>query len=192
MILSPLNYVGNKARILQSLLPLFPQNITNFVDVFCGSGIVGLNAKSSALILNDKETRIIDLLRYFQRNSLESILCEVQELITHYNLTDSKSKPKGFYEIHKNEGLSRHNKAGFLALRKDYNQNPSEAKFFVLILFGFNHFVRFNAKGDYNVPVGKSDFSQSLYEKTIAFIKLLQSKNVKGSRQLKRITSYHV
>lgn len=179
MIISPLNYPGNKARILKSLLPLFPPKITHFVDVFCGSGIVGLNAKSSTLILNDKETRIIDLLRYFQRNEIKSILSEVQELIAHYNLTDSKSKPKGFYEIHKNEGLSRHNKAGFLALRKSYNHNPSEAKFFVLILFGFNHFVRFNAKGDYNVPVGKMDFTQSLYDKTITFIKLLQSKNIK-------------
>lgn len=179
MIISPLNYPGNKARILKSLLPLFPPKITHFVDVFCGSGIVGLNAKSSALILNDKETRIIDLLRYFQRNEIKSILSEVQELIAHYNLTDSKSKPKGFYEIHKNEGLSRHNKAGFLALRKSYNHNPSEAKFFVLILFGFNHFVRFNTKGDYNVPVGKMDFTQSLYDKTITFIKLLQSKNIK-------------
>lgn len=179
MIISPLNYPGNKARILKSLLPLFPPKITHFVDVFCGSGIVGLNAKSSALILNDKETRIIDLLRYFQCNEIKSILSEVQELIAHYNLTDSKSKPKGFYEIHKNEGLSRHNKAGFLALRKSYNHNPSEAKFFVLILFGFNHFVRFNTKGDYNVPVGKMDFTQSLYDKTITFIKLLQSKNIK-------------
>lgn len=179
MIISPLNYPGNKARILKSLLPLFPPKITHFVDVFCGSGIVGLNAKSSALILNDKETRIIDLLRYFQCNEIKSILSEVQELIAYYNLTDSKSKPKGFYEIHKNEGLSRHNKAGFLALRKSYNHNPSEAKFFVLILFGFNHFVRFNTKGDYNVPVGKMDFTQSLYDKTITFIKLLQSKNIK-------------
>lgn len=179
MIISPLNYPGNKARILKSLLPLFPPKITHFVDVFCGSGIVGLNAKSSALILNDKETRIINLLRYFQRNEIKSILSEVQELIAHYNLTDSKSKPKGFYKIHKNEGLSRHNKAGFLALRESYNHNPSEAKFFVLILFGFNHFVRFNTKGDYNVPVGKMDFTQSLYDKTITFIKLLQSKNIK-------------
>lgn len=179
MIISPLNYPGNKARILKSLLPLFPPKITHFVDVFCGSGIVGLNAKSSALILNDKETRIINLLRYFQRNEIKSILSEVQELIAHYNLTDSKSKSKGFYKIHKNEGLSRHNKAGFLALRESYNHNPSEAKFFVLILFGFNHFVRFNTKGDYNVPVGKMDFTQSLYDKTITFIKLLQSKNIK-------------
>ena len=90
----------------------------------------------------------------------------------------SKSKPKGFYEIHKNEGLSRHNKAGFLALRESYNQNPSEAKFFVLILFGFNHFVRFNTKGDYNVPVGKSDFSQFQQNKCEAFINALQNPHI--------------
>lgn len=178
MILSPLNYVGNKARILKSLIPLFPQSTTTFVDIFCGSGIVGLNAKSKRLILNDKESRVIDLLRYFQSNSLDTILGEVDSLITQYNLTDSKSKPKGFYKIHKNEGLSRHNKEGFLALRNSYNQNPSEAKFFVLILFGFNHFVRFNAQGAYNVPVGKSDFSQFQHKKSVAFIKALQEKNI--------------
>lgn len=178
MIVSPLNYPGNKARILKSLMPLFPQDIAIFVDIFCGSGIVGLNAKSKRLILNDKESRVIDLLRYFQSNSLDTILGEVDSLIAQYNLTDSKSKPKGFYKIHKNEGLSRHNKEGFLALRKSYNQNPSEAKFFVLILFGFNHFVRFNAQGAYNVPVGKMDFTQSLLDKTIDFINFLQSKNI--------------
>lgn len=178
MIVSPLNYPGNKARILKSLIPLFPQDTTTFVDIFCGSGIVGLNAKSKRLILNDKESRVIDLLRYFQSNSLDTILGEVDSLIAQYNLTDSKSKPKGFYKIHKNEGLSRHNKDGFLALRKSYNANPSEAKFFVLILFGFNHFVRFNAQGAYNVPVGKMDFTQSLLDKTIDFIHFLQSKNI--------------
>ena len=159
-------------------MPLFPQDIATFVDIFCGSGIVGLNTKSKRLILNDKESRVIDLLRYFQSNSLDKILGEVNSLIAKYNLTDSKSKPKGFYTIHKNEGLSRHNKDGFLHLRKSYNANPSEAKFFVLILFGFNHFVRFNAQGHYNVPVGKSDFSHFQYKKSVAFIKALQEKNI--------------
>ena len=35
MILSPLNYVGNKSRILKALLALFPAHIDNFVDIFC-------------------------------------------------------------------------------------------------------------------------------------------------------------
>ena len=178
MIISPLNYPGNKARILSSLIACFAKDIELFVDVFCGSGIVGLNANAQSLILNDKETRIVNLLRYFQQNSLDFILDEVSKIIARYKLTDSKSKPKGFYEIHKNEGLSRHNKKGFLNLRASYNQNPSEIEFFVLILFGFNHYVRFNSQGLYNVPVGKMDFSQSLYDKTLEFITLLQSKKV--------------
>lgn len=178
MIVSPLNYPGNKARILNSLITLFAKDINTFVDVFCGSGIVGLNATAKSLILNDRETRIINLLRYFQQNSLDFILGEVSKIITQYKLTDSKNKPKGFYKIHKNEGLSKYNKIGFLNLRASYNQNPSEIEFFVLILFGFNHYVRFNSQGLYNVPVGKMDFSQSLYDKTIEFIKLLQSKMI--------------
>lgn len=181
MIISPLNYPGNKARILNSLIALFAKDIELFVDVFCGSGIVGLNTTAQRLVLNDKEKQIINLLRYFQQNSLDFILDETHKIITHYKLTDSKSKPKGFYEIHRNEGLSRHNKEGFLNLRTSYNKNPSEIKFFVLILFGFNHFVRFNSKGQYNVPVGKMDFSQSLYDKTAEFIALLQSKKVEFS-----------
>ena len=178
MVVSPLNYPGNKARILNSLNTLFAKDIDIFVDVFCGSGIVGLNAKAKKLILNDKEKHIIDLLRFFQKNSLDFILKETSKIIAKYQLTDSKNKPKGFYEIHKNEGLSRHNKKGFLELRNAYNQAPSEIKLFVLILFGFNHYMRFNSQGFYNVPVGKMDFSKSLYDKTIDFIKLLQSKNL--------------
>ena len=76
MIISPLNYPGNKARILNSLITLFAKDIKLFVDVFCGSGIVGLNANAQSLILNDNETRIINLLRYFQQNSLDFILDE--------------------------------------------------------------------------------------------------------------------
>lgn len=160
---------------------MFAKDIKLFVDVFCGSGIVGLNTTAQRLVLNDKEKQIINLLRYFQQNSLDFILDETHKIITHYKLTDSKSKPKGFYEIHKNEGLSRHNKESFLNLRTSYNKNPSEIKFFVLILFGFNHFVRFNSKGQYNVPVGKMDFSKSLYDKTTEFITLLQNKKIEFS-----------
>lgn len=179
MIISPLNYSGNKSKILKTLISLFPKDIKTFVDIFCGSGIVGLNAEFKNLILNDKEKHIVNLLQYFQSNSLDYILNQINKIITEYKLTDSKNKPKGFYKIYKNEGLSRYNKEGFLELRKSYNKHPSEIKLFVLILFGFNYFLRFNSKGLFNVPVGKMDFSGSQYKKTIIFIKALQNKNIK-------------
>lgn len=179
MIMSPLNYSGNKSKILKTLVSLFPKDINTFVDIFCGSGIVGLNAEFKNLILNDKEKHIINLLQYFQNNSLDYILNQINKIIIQYKLTDSKNRPKGFYKIYKNEGLSRYNKDGFLNLRKSYNKNPNEIKLFVLILFGFNYFLRFNSKGLFNVPVGKTDFSGSQYQKTIVFIQALQNKNIK-------------
>lgn len=179
MIMSPLNYSGNKSKILKTLISLFPKDINTFVDIFCGSGIVGLNAEFKNLILNDKEKHIINLLQYFQSNSLDYILNQINKIIIQYKLTDSKNRPKGFYKIYKNEGLSRYNKDGYLNLRKSYNKNPSEIKLFVLILFGFNYFLRFNSKGLFNVPVGKTDFSGSQYQKTIIFIQALQNKNIK-------------
>ncbi|MDA3077076.1 DNA adenine methylase [Campylobacter sp. JMF_04 NA10] len=179
MIVSPLNYSGNKAKILKHIIPLFPQDVNVFADIFCGSGIVGLNSPCETLLLNDKEKRILNLLKYFKTNDLDKILFEIANLIQIYDLTDTKSKPKGYYKIYANEGLSKYNKDGFLKLRKDYNEKPNDIKLFVLILYGFNHYLRFNSKNLFNVPVGKMDFSKSLYDKTIEFIKFLQEKNIK-------------
>lgn len=177
MILSPLNYVGNKSKILHILISLFPKNIDKFVDIFCGSAITALNSDAKNLVLNDNNKALISLLSFLKNNNVDFILNEVQNTIKKFNLTDSKSKPKGFYEIRKNEGLSRHNKEAFLSLRKSYNQNKSEIKLFVLILFAFNHFFRFNSHNFYNVPVGKSDFNNFQVSKTINYIKALQDKN---------------
>lgn len=35
-IKSPLNYVGGKFKLLPQLMPLFPQNISKFIDIFGG------------------------------------------------------------------------------------------------------------------------------------------------------------
>lgn len=178
MIISPLNYPGNKARILKNILEILPKQNENFVDVFCGSAIVGLNTHSNIIHLNDKEKKIIELLEFFKNNELDFILNEIEKIIVDYDFTDSKSKAKNFYKIYKNEGLSKYNKQSFLKLRQDYNKHPSPQKLFALLIFGFNHYLRFNAQGLFNVPVGKMDFSTSLYNKTLAFIRLIQNKNI--------------
>ena len=36
---SPLNYIGGKARILDQLLPVFPEHISTFADLFCGDAM---------------------------------------------------------------------------------------------------------------------------------------------------------
>ena len=46
MIASPLNYTGGKFKLLTQILPLFPNRINTFVDLFSGGCNVGLNVRS--------------------------------------------------------------------------------------------------------------------------------------------------
>lgn len=44
---SPLFYVGDKYKLMPQLNKLFPTQIENFYDVFCGGGSVSINAKAN-------------------------------------------------------------------------------------------------------------------------------------------------
>ena len=50
-IISPLNYIGGKRKLLAQILPLFPTKISTFIDLFCGGCTVGLNVNAEKLCL---------------------------------------------------------------------------------------------------------------------------------------------
>lgn len=65
-IQSPLNYTGGKYKLLKQILPLFPERINTFVDLFCGGASVGVNVECNHVVFNDISTPIIRLLQTFQ------------------------------------------------------------------------------------------------------------------------------
>ena len=146
-IKSPLNYVGGKYKLLSQILPLFPSNINTFVDLFGGGGNVIVNVKAEHCIYNDILKQVPELLNYLQRNSVEKSVEQIQDLINTYN-------------------LSKTNQEGYLKLRNDYNANPTPIKFYTLICYAFNNQIRFNSKGEYNMPFGKnrSSFNPTLLD----------------------------
>ncbi|RIY33315.1 hypothetical protein CJP74_02500 [Psittacicella melopsittaci] len=48
----------------------------------------------------------------------------------------------------------------------------------MLIIFGFNSFARFNSSGEFNLPVGKRDFSYKTREKFKAFYEATKNKHI--------------
>ena len=60
-IKSPLNYIGGKARLLNQILPLFPKQINNFIDLFAGGCNIGINANAKKVYFNDNLTFLIDM-----------------------------------------------------------------------------------------------------------------------------------
>jgi len=179
MINSPLNYTGNKYKLLNQIMPYLNNQSNKFVDVFAGSGLVGLNSDCEQVILNDNNTITIELLNYFKNNEAEKIIENMDNIINIYGFTDTYRKGKHFYIEERHEGLSKYNKEPFNKLKEDYNSAPSIDRLFALIIYGFNHYIRFNSNGIYNVPVGKVDYSLSLREKTKEYTKAFKQKKIK-------------
>lgn len=181
-IVSPLNYIGGKGRILDQILPLFPTEIKTFVDLFCGGCNVGINVRAAHHLYNDVSPALIGLLRYFGENKAEDIIKSVDRIIEKYKLSDTSSRGYSFYGCDSSKGVASYNKEKFLSLRESFNRLVSEdedyySHLYTLIVFGFNNQMRFNADGKYNLPVGKRDFNSQMKKKLLRFVEALERQN---------------
>lgn len=156
-----MNYIGGKGKLLSQILPLFPQNISTFMDLFCGGCNVGLNVDAKSIIFNDNLTYLIDLYRSFLSIKEDEILSYIDRRICELNLTQT-------------------NREGYLRLRSEYNSNRNPLDLFVLIAFSFNHQIRFNSSHEYNNPFGKdrSSYNPKMKNNLKSFLSSLQSRDI--------------
>jgi len=159
-IKSPLNYIGGKYKILDKILPIFPNNIDTFVDLFAGGMNVSINVNANKIIVNDQITYLIELYKYFKNNTINDVLKNIEKIIKKYD-------------------LNLENTIGYNKLREDYNEKPNSLYLFVLTCYSFNHQIRFNNNHKFNTPFGKerSSFNENIKKNLICFIEKLQSEN---------------
>lgn len=161
-IKSPLNYTGGKHKLLKQIMPLFPKNINTFVDLFAGGCNVGINVSANKVVCNDIEKCVIELFENWSTLSSEEALSILKKTIDQYQ-------------------LSKTNEEGFKQIRQDYNKgNKSWDMFYAMLTNAFNYQIRFNKKGDYNMPFGKnrSSFNPTLEKNFVKFIDELNKKNI--------------
>jgi len=160
-IKSPLNYIGGKSRLLPQLLPLFPKEIDNFVDLFCGGCNVGINANANKIYFNDNLVYLIEMYKVFQEKGLDETLWYIEKRIDEFQ-------------------LSLTNELGYNQLRKIYNKEKNPLDLFVLIAFSFNHQIRFNNNHEFNNPFGRerSSFNPTMRQNLEDFIIEIKENNV--------------
>lgn len=185
---SCLNYTGGKYRLLKQILPFFPNNINTFFDIFCGGANVALNVNASSIICNDINTPLIQLFNYMKNTDYDIIFHEVKDIIRQYSLSESDVYGYDFYGCNSSNGLDKYNKINYSKLRKDFNSNILHNKnkcsyFYTLIVFGFNNQIRFNKKGEFNIPVGKRDFNIRVQKNLKEFHSTINEKNIKFINQ---------
>lgn len=159
---NPLNYQGWKFKLFDQIFPLFPENIETFVDLFGGSGEVGLNYPNKTLIYNEKSNWVYEVLREMRENP--EFIAKLDRYIAKYD-------------------LSKTNKDGYLEARSYYNADlvKDPVLLYTLICHSFNNQIWFNKKQEYNVPfwLNRSSFNDTMREKATKYIERLNEKNIK-------------
>lgn len=159
---SPLNYIGGKYKLLNQILPLFPPQINNFVDLFSGGGNVGINVEAKTHHFNDMNYHINEMFRYFSKQNINELIQKIESRINEFQ-------------------LSKTNEQGYLNFRKQYNKKQNPLDLYILISYSYNYQIRFNNSMEFNNPFGRnrSQFSENMKKNLIKFVKRLNDLNIK-------------
>lgn len=181
---SPLFYVGDKYKLISEIKTHFPKKIDNFVEPFVGGGSVFMNVEANNFILNDIDTNVIALHKHLsvQANNVDLFFNNIWHIIEKYGLSCSY-----LYDIIPNAlklqfpktYFAKYNKDKYNQLRTDYNSSDRTdlTILYLLLIYGFNRMLRFNSKGDFNLPVGNVDFNPNTVNALNSYFEEICKKN---------------
>ena len=171
-IKSPLNYTGGKFKLLPQILPLFPNDIDTFVDVFGGGFNVGINVDAKRVVYNDLMEQVAELVDWICKVDAKEAILLIENDIKKFSL--HRHKP---YEKFTKEEEEQY-KLNHKLMRAEYNQEKNPQKLYSLVCTSFSNQIRFNSKGDYNMPSGKRDFNTQLKKRFEDFSIAAKSKHI--------------
>ena len=165
---SPFFYVGDKYKLMWQLTKLFPSDISTYIEPFLWWGSSFLNVHADEYLLNDIDSWVIklhkELSKYTKKE--EKLFNELYKIIDIYWLSCSflwitaptelkKQFPKTYY--------AKYNKEWYNRLKQDFNQDKNNLLYlYLLLIYWFNHMIRFNSKWDFNLPVWDVDFNKNV------------------------------
>lgn len=172
LVKSPFNYIGGKFKLLPQILPLFPEKVNMFYDIFGGGASLSLNINSEHIYYNDIVPYVGQVFSELKGKASEEVINAIEVLVDKYE-------------------LSKSNKEGFELIRNDYNNgNKNWDMFYTLTCYSFNNQFRFNNKHEYNSSFGwhKSCFSNVTKAKIEKFITRLNDIDITfGTKDFREI-----
>lgn len=163
VIESPLNYQGNKSKMIATIKGLMPNNISTFIDAFGGGFNVGINMNAKQIIYNDINHYVHGLVNSFGTTDTFTYLSYINKIIKKYD-------------------LSTENKESYLKLRSDYNallpENRDPKLLYSMLLYGFQQQIRFNTAHEFNNPFGTRYFNDRLLAKFISYSRTAHEKDI--------------
>lgn len=184
IIRSPFFYVGDKYKLMPQLKQLMSDNIDNYIEPFVGGGSSFLNSKGKKYILNDVNIYVIKLHKELKKytGNKDLLLKKLYGIIDEYGLSCSYRNitvPDELKKIYPKTYYAKYNKAGYIKLRADFNKDKTNIlKLYILLIYGFNHMIRFNSSGEFNLPVGNVDFNKNVYNALSNYLDFIEKKEI--------------
>ena len=180
---SPFFYVGDKYKLMPQLKELFPENISTYIEPFAGGGSSVLNTNAKNYIVNDIDYYVIALHKCLSSYSdkPEEFMNKLYSLIDQYGLSCSYrgiTVPESLKRKYVKTYYSHYNKEAYNNMKNDYNFSYDNVLLYLLLIYGFNHMIRFNSSGKFNLPVGNVDFNKNVYNAIKYYLKFMSERDV--------------
>jgi len=135
LIVPPIKCQGIKTKLVPFIKKMVSIDTIRgkWIEPFLGSGVVAFNVAPPKALLSDKNKYIIAFYKKIQDGTISSSLV------------------RQFLEYHGNLLLEQ-GKSYYLKMRKEFNLNGDPLFFLFLNRSDFNGMIRFNRKGEFNVP----------------------------------------
>jgi DNA adenine methylase len=132
----PIKCQGIKTKLVSWIIQQIELNETGtWIEPFTGSGVVGFNIRPKRALFADINPHIINFYNAVKNGQITPAIA------------------KAFLE-HEGQILSEKGEDHYYEIRKRFNEFRAPLDFLFLSRAGFNGVIRFNKKGEHNVPFG--------------------------------------
>lgn len=152
-----IKYRGGKSKEIPQLIDYVPDFNGRYIEPFFGGGAMFFHLEPEQSIINDINAKLMEFYRAVQQHypELKAELSEIEKIYT-LNRADFDELKKANPDIR----VEDRNEALYYKLRNMYNgliesEYSAATLYYFINKTAYSGMIRFNSKGEYNVPYGR-------------------------------------
>ena len=152
-----IKYRGGKSKEISHFISNMPENYNRYIEPFFGGGALYFYLEPQNAIINDVNTKLYSFYKQMQEEypSVRKQLDELQMVYEQNQKEYERLKKK-----HPEERVENKNEALYYKIRDMFNHKIESEYLEAVVYFFINKtaysgMIRYNAKGEYNVPFGR-------------------------------------
>lgn len=152
-----IKYRGGKSKEIPFFSAYIPRSFGRYIEPFFGGGAVYFYLEPQRALINDINTKLVNFYRGV-KSDYPHLRRELDEIETIY--TNNRTAFNALKNLHPQDRVEDRNETFYYALRDMFNdiaekQYSDAALYYFINKTAYSGMIRYNAKGEFNVPFGR-------------------------------------